>query len=217
MAGVAIVVTVLFTLPILLPVLYLTASRQTSRPDEKIAEITPGTQKIGELDFAYGDPDDLTFGPEGPTLNNMCVVLKLHLKPPEATEVNRILQSAHKRYQELEAQHTEQLRSGNNLNVTISPFREEAKSLLEQLWAELDSTLDEEQRVRARQHLPLGYLFGKNQFGQAKVTFMITKENDIFSHTTIVEWPDRSNTSMGSGKTLPGELQRYWEQSEMDK
>nr|NIP28857.1 hypothetical protein [Phycisphaerae bacterium]NIS54774.1 hypothetical protein [Phycisphaerae bacterium]NIU12374.1 hypothetical protein [Phycisphaerae bacterium]NIU60268.1 hypothetical protein [Phycisphaerae bacterium]NIV02127.1 hypothetical protein [Phycisphaerae bacterium] len=208
---------VVFTLPIILPLLYLVTNREVSWSDEKIAEIAPGIQNIGELDFAYGDPDDLTFGPDGPTLNNTCVVLKLRLEPPEATEVNRILKSAHKRYQELEAQHTEQLRSGNSLQVTISPFREEAKNFLEDLWTELDNVLDEEQRVLARRHIPLGYLFGKNQFGQAKIIFMITKENDIFSHTTTVEWPDRSNTGMGRGKTLPGELQRYWEEPEAEK
>lgn len=179
-------------------------------------EIAPGVQKIGQPYFPYGAQGDLTFGPEGPTLNDICV-LKINLKPQEATLVNSILQAAHKRYQELEARYTKQLRSGNSLKVTISPFREDAKSFLEQLWAEMDSTLDEEQRVLARKHLPLGYLFGKNQFGQATVIFLITKENDSFSHTTTVEWPDRSETGTGRSNKLPTELQRYWSQSATDE
>jgi hypothetical protein len=214
--GIAIVLTALITLPVLLPVLWLTTSRGVSRPQEEGVEIAPGIQTIGELAFAYGAQGDLTFGPEGPTLNDTCV-LKLNLKPQEATLVNSILQAAHKRYQELEAQYTEQLGSGNSLKVTISPFREEVKSFLEKLWAELDNTLDEEQRVLARKHLPLGRIFGKNQFGQATVIFIITKENGTFSHTTTVEWYDRSETGTGRGNKLPAELQRYWSQSTTDE
>jgi hypothetical protein len=101
--------------------------------------------------------------------------------------------------------------------VTISPFREEAKSFLEDLWTELDNVLDEEQRVLARKHLPFGYLFGKNQFGQAKVIFLITKENGIFTHRTTTEWPDKSSGGVGQSKTLPANLQQFWEQSEKDK
>jgi tRNA A-37 threonylcarbamoyl transferase component Bud32 len=69
-AGVAIVLMVLISLLIILPVLYLTASREVSRGQAEAltAEIAPGIQKIGELDFVYGTERDLTFGPEGPTL-----------------------------------------------------------------------------------------------------------------------------------------------------
>ncbi len=215
-AGVAIVLTALIALPFVVPALWLTTSRHVSRPQEEGVEIAPGIQTIGELAFAYGAQGEVTFGPEGPTLNDTCV-LKLNLEPQETTLVNSILQAAHKRYQELEAQYTEQLGSGNSLKVTISPFREEVKSFLEKLWAELDNTLDEEQRVLARKHLPLGYLFGKNQFGQATVIFIITKENGTFSHTTTVEWYDRSETGMGRGNKLPAELQRYWSQSATDE
>jgi tRNA A-37 threonylcarbamoyl transferase component Bud32 len=215
-AGVAIVMTVFITVPVLLPMLYLTLSRQTSRPDEIIVEIGPGIQKIGELAFAYGVEGEVTFGPEGPTLNDTCV-LKLNLESQEATEVNRILQNALKRYMELEGRYTQSLGAGNSLTVTISPFRQEAKSFLERLWAELDSTLDEEQRVLARKHLPLGQIFGKNQFGQATVIFLITKENGMFSHITTVEWPDRSHSGSGQSKTLPANLQRFWKPSETEK
>jgi tRNA A-37 threonylcarbamoyl transferase component Bud32 len=215
-AVIALILMAIVVLPVLLPALWMSVSRNTSRPDDEIVEIASGIKKIGELAFVYGVQGDLTFGPEGPTLKDRCV-LKLNLEPPEATVVNRILRTAHKRYQELEGRYTKQLRSGNSLKVTISPFREEAKSFLEQLWSELDSTLDEEQRVLARQHLPFGYLFGKNQFGQAKVIFLITKENSLFTHRTTTEWPDKSHGSVGQSKMLPVNLQRYWEQSEMDK
>ena len=212
-AVIAFILMVLIALPFVVPAIWMTTYRQTSRLDEEIA---PGIQKIGELDFAYGDQSDLAFGPEGPTLNDMCV-LKLYIEPQEATEVNRILQNALKRYMELEGRYTQSLGAGNSLTVTISPFRQEAKSFLERLWAELDNTLDEEQRVLARKHLPLGQIFGKNQFGQATVIFLITKENDMFSHITTVEWPDRSHSGSGQGKTLPANLQRFWKPSEKEK
>jgi len=192
------------------------ATGLVSRLQEETVEIGPGVQKIGDLDFPYGDPDDLTFGPEGPTLNDTCI-LKLNLKPSEAMEVNRILQAAHKKYLALEAQYTEQLRSGNSLKVTISPFREEAESFLEELWIELDNTLDTEQRVLACEHLPLGQLLGKNQFGQAKVIIEISKQNGAFDHTTTVEWPDRSEGGSGQSDKLPAELQRFWDQSPTDE
>jgi tRNA A-37 threonylcarbamoyl transferase component Bud32 len=219
-AGIAIVVTmlitVLITLPIILPLLYLTTDREVSRSDEKIAEITPGIQKIGDLDFAYGDPDDLTFGPEGPALKDTCI-LKLNLEPQKVSYINSILQDTHKRYHEIEARYTEQLRSGNSLKVTISPFREEAKNFLENIWSELDNVLDEEQRILARKHLPFGYIFGQNQFGQAKVIFLITKENDTFSYTSTIEWPNRSQTGSGRSDVLPADLQRFWEEPEAEK
>ncbi|MHC4656858.1 MAG: bifunctional serine/threonine protein kinase/MFS transporter [Planctomycetota bacterium] len=215
-AVIALILMAIMILPALLPALYLARSRHVSTPQEETVEIAPGIQKIGELAFAYGNPNDLTFGPEGPTLNDTCV-LKLNLEPQEATSVNSILQAAHKRYQELKARYTEQLRSGNSLKVTISPFREDADSFLRQLWAELDNTLDEEQHDLAREHLPLGQLLGKYQFGQTTVIFMITKENGTFSHTTTVEWPDRSHVGSGGGKTLPPELQRYWDQAATDE
>jgi hypothetical protein len=217
--AVAVIALILMATPvllILLPAIWVATDRHVSTPQEETVEIAPGLQTIGELDFPNGSPDDLTFGPEGPTLNDTCV-LKLNLEPQEATLVNSILQAAHKRYQELEARYTEQLRSGNSLKVTISPFREEAKSFLQQFWTDLDSVLDEEQRGLARRHLPLGYLFGKNQFGQARVIFMITKENGTFSHTTTVERPGRSSVGSGKGETLPANLQRFWSQSSTDE
>ncbi|MBA7620055.1 Serine/threonine-protein kinase PknD [subsurface metagenome] len=215
-AGIAIVMMALLTLPILLPALFMVTFRRVSGPQYETAVSAPGIRYFPP-NFPYGDEGDLTFGPEGLTLNDTCV-LKLNLKPSEAMEVNRILQTAYDRYPELEAQYTQQLRAGNSLKVTISPFREEAESFLEQLWVELDSTLDEEQRVLARKHLPLGLIFGKNQFGQARVIFMITKENGMFSYTTTCERPDgRTESGGGRNKTLRPGLQRFWEQSATDK
>lgn len=218
--AVAVIALILMpTLPLLLGLLsaiWVATDRQVSRPNYETGKIAPGLQTIGEMAFAFGAQGDLTFGPEGPTLTDTCV-LKLNLKPSEAAKVNIILQAAHKQYQVLEAKYTEQLRSGNSLQVTISPFREEAERFLEQLWTDLDSTLDEPKRALAREILPLGQIFGKNQFGQAKVIFMITKENGTFSHTTTVEWPDRKEVGSGRGNKLPAELQQFWEQSATDE
>jgi hypothetical protein len=209
-AVVAIILTGILMLPFILPAIWRVKSNIARQQHENVVT-GPGSGWF----FPNGSPDDLTFGPEGPTLNDICV-LELNLKPPEAMEVNRILQAAYKKYQELEAQYTEQLRAGNSLKVTISPFREEAEKFLEDLWTELDNILDAEQRELAREHLPLGQLFGMNQFGQAKVIIIISKENGTFSHATTVEWPDRSETGSGRGNKLPAELRRFWNQSSVD-
>ena len=215
-AVIALILTGILMLPFILPAIWRVKSNMVMQQGESTI-IAPGVQKIRGWFFPNGSPDDLIFGSEGPTLNDICV-LELNLKPPEATEVNRILQAAYKRYQGIEAKYTEQLRSGNSLKVTISPFREEAEKFLEELWIELDSTFDTEQRVLAREHLPLGRLLGKYQFGQATVIIMITQENGTFSHTTTVKWPgSRSDTSSGHGNKLPAELQRFWSQPPTDE
>jgi len=214
-AVVALILMGILMLPFILPAIWRVKYHVASQQEET-AVIAPGIQKIGELDFPNGSPDDLTFGPEGPTLNDTCV-LKLNLEPQEATLVNSILQAAHKRYQELEAQYTEHLRAGNRLKVTISPFRKEAVIFLQQFLTDLDSVLDEEQCVLYRRHLPWGYLFGRNKFGQAKVIIEISKENDTFTHTTTVEWADRSEVSSGQSDKLPAELQRFWDQAFTDE
>jgi hypothetical protein len=212
-AVIALILTVITMLPLILPALYM-ARASVVRLAPTSTVVAPGVQKINGWFFPNGSPDDLTFGPEGPTLNDICI-LKLNLKPPEVMEVNRILQTAYKKYPELEAQYTEQLRSGNSLKVTISPFRQEAERFLEDLWSDVDSKLDAEQHVLAREHLPLGQLFGMisvNNFGQAKVIIMISKENGSFSYSTTIQWDNRRQESRSSGKTLPVELQRFWSQ-----
>jgi hypothetical protein len=214
MAVVALVLTAILMLPFILPAIWRVKSNIARQQHETVVR---GVQKISQSYLPYGSTsNDLTFGPEGPALNDICI-LKLNLEPLEAAEVNKILQAAYPRYMALEGRYTEQLRSGNSLQVTISPFRKEAEEFLEDLWAELDSTLDMEQRELARERLPLEQLFGKYQFGQARVTILISKENGTFSHKTKVEWPDRSEESSGTGNTLPDELQRFWNKPEADK
>jgi tRNA A-37 threonylcarbamoyl transferase component Bud32 len=210
----ALILMGILTLPFILPAIWRVKLQAAGQRYDESRVIAPSVQKIGELDFPHGPTsNDLTFGPEGPTLNDICI-LKLNLGPSEAAEVNKILQSAFNQYLALEGRYTEQLRSGNSLKVTISPFRQEAASFLEELWIELDDTLDTEQRELARQHMPLGQLFGKYQFGQVKIIILISKENDTFSHTTTVEWPDnRSETGSGRGNELPAELRRFWSEA----
>jgi tRNA A-37 threonylcarbamoyl transferase component Bud32 len=207
-AGIAIVMTALLILPILLPTLFLATYRSVSVPHYENGVSTTGIHNFLP-NFPYGDEGDLTFGPEGFTLNDTCV-LKLNLKPSEVAEVNKILQAAYDQYLVLEGRYTQRLRAGNSLKVTISPFREEAKNFLKQLWVELDSTLDKEQRELACEHLPLGQIFGKNQFGQTTVIYNITKENGMFSYTIKHERSGKSTESVGRGKTLPAGLQRFW-------
>jgi hypothetical protein len=225
-AGVAIVLTALIALPFLLPALWLTISRQTWRPQEVsvVMHPAPGVQTIGELDFPYGTPEDLIFGPEGSTLSDQCVQA-LELELSEAAQVREILRRAYRQYLELERQNTQQYRAVNSLTVIISPFRQEAENFLKQLWADLDSILDEGKRALARRHLPLGQMFGTFQFGGPKVTIAVSKANDAFSYATVYEWPKgssrvggRSSVDMtGYSNTLPPEYRRFWEPSETDK
>ncbi|MDH4240518.1 MAG: bifunctional serine/threonine protein kinase/MFS transporter [Phycisphaerae bacterium] len=213
-AVVALILTGIMMLPLMLPAIWRVKSNVARQQHEAAVQ---GIKKIGQLYLPHGPTsNDLTFGPEGPTLNDVCI-LKLNLEPSKVAEVNRILQSTYPQYMALEGRYTEQLRSGNSLKVTISPFREEAESFLEELWIELDSTLDMEQRELAREHMPLEQLFGKYQFGQAKVIIEISKQNGAFDHTTTVEWPDRSEGGSGRSDKLPAELQRYWSQSATDE
>jgi hypothetical protein len=225
-AGIAIVMTALLALPILLPVLLLSTSRHVSGPQYEYETLVsaPGIQKIGELDFPYGTPQDLIFGPEGPTLSDQCVQA-LELELSEAAQVRDILRRAYRQYLELERQNTQQYRAANSMTVIISPFRQEADTFLEQLWANLDSILDEQKRTIARRHLPLGQMFGTFQFGRPEVTVAVSKTNDVFSFATVYEWPKGSSkigggTSVdmtGYSKTLPLKYRRFWEQSAADK
>lgn len=206
-AIIALILTGILLLPYMLPAIWRVKSNMARQQHEAAVR---GIKTIGQFYLPHGPTsNDLTFGPEGPILNDICI-LKLNLEPSKVAEVNKILQVAHKRYLDMEARYTETLRSGNSLKVTISPFREETEKFLEGLWDMMDSVLDEEQRALAREHMPLEQLFGKYQFGQAKVIIMITKENGTFEHITTVEWPDRSEESRGGGNTLPASLQRFW-------
>ena len=176
--------------------------------------------KIGQLDFPYGTPGYVTFAAEGPTLTDECAST-LGLEASQTMEVNSILRTAYTQYTELEAQHTQRYQAASSLVVVISPFRQEAEALLEQLWADLDSVLDEHQRALARRHLPLGQIFGIFQFGEPEVTIAISNTGSTFVYTTQYKWPKGSDRSgggtSGSGSTLPPEYHRFWNQTTTGK
>ncbi len=103
------------------------------------------------------------------------------------------------------------------MTVIISPFREETERFLEQLWADLDSVLDEQKRTLTRRYLPLGQMFGIFQFGGPTVTISVSQENGMFSYYTTYKWPKGSGksdkgTSSGGGSTLPPKYRRFWEE-----
>ncbi len=218
-AGIAIVMMVLLTLPIIFG--WRVFVRKTStRQGQPFIETNTVSEQFGQLDLLYGTPDDLTFEPEGPTLSDQCIQT-LELEPSEAVEVNNILRRAYRQYLELERQNTQQSRVVNILTVTISPFRQEAESFLKQLWADLDGVLDEQKRTLARRHLPLGQMFGTFQFGGPEVTIVVTEGFGTFIYNTVYKWPKgeskvvgRSSVDMaGMGRTLPPEYRRFWEDS----
>jgi len=198
-----------------------TSTRQSPRT---FVESYSSSEQASQLDLPYGTPEDLTFGPEGPTLGDGCI-RTLELEPSEVADVHKILRRAYRQYIELEKQNTEQSRNENGLEVIISPFREQAESFLEQLWKDLDGLLDERKRALARQHLPLGQMFGTFQFGGPKVTITVSKVNDIFNYATIYQWSkdvkklggSGVGDMTGSGRTLPPEYRRLWEESATDK
>jgi hypothetical protein len=224
-AGIAIVITALLTLPILLPTLFLAKSRSLMRQIPRISvESSSALEQVGQLDLPYGAPDDLTFGQQGPTLSDE-FTRTLELEPSEAVQMNEILRRAYRQYLELERQNTQQYRAGNSLAVTISPFREEAERFLKQLWTDLDSILDEQKCTLARRHLPLGQMFGTFQFGGPEVTIAVTKAAGTFIYSTVYKWPKgessiggKSSVDMaGMDRTLPPEYRRFWEESATDK
>jgi tRNA A-37 threonylcarbamoyl transferase component Bud32 len=200
------------------PVIF--SSTSTRQSPQISVESYSAPEQVSQLDLPYGTPEDLTFGPEGPTLSDQCI-RTLELEPSQAVEVNNILRRAYRKYFELERQNTQQYRAVNSLAVTISPFREEAERFLEQLWADLDSILDEQKRTLVRRHLPLGQMFGTFQFGGPEVTITVTEAAGTFIYSTVYKWPkgessivSKSSVDMaGSGRTLPPEYRRFWEDS----
>jgi len=224
-AGIVIVITALLTLPIILPALFLATSRSLMRQIPQISvESYSALEQVGQLDLPYGTPEDLTFGPEGPTLSDQCI-RTLELEQSEVAQVHKILRGAYRQYLELERQNTQQLRSEDGLTVIISPFREEAERFLVQLWADLDSILDEQKRTLARRHLPLGQMFGTFQFGGPEVAIAVTEAAGTFIYSTVYKWPKgkssivgKSSVDMaGMGRTLPSEYRRFWEEPATDK
>ncbi len=216
-AGVVIVITALLTLPIIRPALWLITSRSSTPQSPRVSvESYSGSERLAQLGFPYGTPEDLIFGSEGPTLSDQCIQT-LELELSEAAQVHKILRRAYRQYLELERQNTQQYRKVNSLTVIISPFRQEAESFLKQFWADLDSILDEQKRTLAHRHLPLGQMFGTFQFGGPTVTISVSKENGMFSYYTTYKWQKGSGesgkgTSKGGGSTLPPMYRRFWEE-----
>ncbi|MHC4496789.1 MAG: hypothetical protein ACYSYM_13300, partial [Planctomycetota bacterium] len=96
---------------------------------------------------------------------------------------------------------------------------------LEQLWADLDSILDEQKRILAHRHLPLGQMFGTFQFGGPEVTITVTEAGGTFIYSTVYKWPKGKSSiggkgsvdMTGSGRALPPEYSRFWEETATDK
>ena len=218
-----------FTLSMIFGWPVIVRSTSTRQSPQISVESFSSSEQVSQLDLPYGAPEDLTFGPEGPTLSDQCI-RTLELEPSEAAQVHKILRRAYGQYFGLERQNTQQNRAANGLTVIISPFREEAERFLEQLWADLDSILDEQKRTLAHRHLPLGQMFGTFQFGGPEVTIAVTEAGGTFIYSTLYKWPkgggmmggDMGGGMMGgkdvgdmtgSGRTLPPEYRRFWEDS----
>ena len=178
--------------------------------------------KIGGLDMPFGTWDYVEYGPAGPALSDQCSET-LDLKPSELLAVNEVIQGAYKEYLELEAAHTDRQRVGDSLNVTITPFREQALSILEQLWADLDNILDTRKQGIARRHLPLGRIFAvlEFEFGGPTVKFTFDKKRGAYDYEITRDWPEDSGVRDGgrSGRalTLPPEYQRFWDEPATDE
>jgi len=211
------IVTIVLALLVSAVLMLMMSSTQFNR-----LRLEGSAEKIGQLDFPYGTREYVNYGPAGPELTEQCVET-LDLKPSELLAVNDILRSAHQEYFELEANHTTKQRTGDHLEATISPFRDEALPFLEQLWTDLDEVLDTRQRAVARRHLPLGRMFGKLQFGEPTVTITIDKQGRTFLYETKYEWPKGSRKGGGSGggsgsnSTLPPECQRFWDETDTNE
>jgi len=204
------------------PVIFRSTS--TRQSPQISVESYSASEQVSQLDLPYGAPEDLTFGPEGPTLSDECIQT-LELELSQSAQVHKILRRAYRQYLELERRNTQQYRGVNSLTVIISPFRQEAESFLKQLWADLDSILDEGKRALARRHLPLGQMFETFQFGGPEVTISIMEAGGTFTYSTVYKWPKGESSisgrgvgdMTGSGSTLPFEYRRFWEEPATDK
>jgi len=170
----------------------------------------------------FGTWDYVEFGPAGPVLTEQCTET-LDLKPSESLAVNEIIQGAYKKYIELEAKHTDRLRIGDKLEVTITPSRDQALPILERLWAGLDNVLDARKQGIARRHLPLGRIFAVSEFefGGPTVTLAVRKETGAYNYEIKRDCPEDSGAGDGarSGRalTLPAEYQRFWDEPATDE
>lgn len=222
--GLIILVLVLLGSALLVPILMI-SSRESHRPRALITtrsnqSTQAPAQKIGDLDFPVGTWDYIDLGPAGPTLTDACAQT-MDLKPSELLAVNSILQKAYQSYLDLEAAHTNMQHSGDHLEATIAPFREQALVFLEQLWQDLDAVLDSRKQAIARRHLPFGRMFGLVQFGEPKVTMTIEREDNAFNYEIAYQWPKASGKQGGGGKgrmpTLPPECQRFWDRAQIEE
>jgi predicted Ser/Thr protein kinase/ribosomal protein L7/L12 len=220
---VGVIVTLVVVLAILVPVAYFFIFLATSRMPQtgRLNSRTDGSvHKMGQLDFPYGTSDYIEWGPTGPSLSEPCVET-LDLKPSELVAVNSILQSAHQKYSELEDSRTTKKRTGDHLEVTITPFRDEALAFLEQLWADLDEVLDIRKKAIARRHLPLGRMFGTFEFGEPTVTMVFDKQGGTFNYKITYQWPEGTGKSGGGMSGLTGvlspEYRRFWDDAQVSE
>lgn len=200
----------------------LTVRREVG-PGPSPQEVPYGFPDAAEQGLLHTGSESMASEPEGLTLIGSGIE-RLGLAESQTAAVRGILKTAYKDYLALESRHTQTQRMADSLTVTISPFREEAEAFLKQVWAELDEVLDEQQRVTARERLPLRQVFGTYGFGGPTVIIAISKVGGEFYYATTYKWPGQSDkgdkgdeVSSGMGKTLPDEYRRFWDETVLDK
>jgi tRNA A-37 threonylcarbamoyl transferase component Bud32 len=130
--------------------------------------------------------------------------------------VGEVFRSTEAEYLALESRFTKTNRelNGNQVKVTILPFKEEADQLEQRFWAKLEAILDRpDWRKQARELMPKkGFLF---PFGKEQARIEILQEEVRWYHGKVFRGqgePDMPLTEEFSGPQLPKMYERFWAQ-----
>ena len=196
------------------------AEFQTTDATPPPARSESSTEKAKPPEMPYGKAEDLIYEPNGPAITDQCAFV-IGLDPSQHKQVNTLIRNAYRRYLEIEAQHTRQRTIENGIISVISPFNEQARNIVRQLWTEIDAAIDDDKRPALHNRLPVGRIFGKMRFGTPTVTIKITKTQpgNTYLHTITCQSPGGiiDESPPGVSDVLPVHLQRFWKEPQPDK
>ena len=96
-----------------------------------------------------GAMEDFLRGPEGPALGKQFITA-LSLKKSQVLEVNKLIHESERNFIALERQHSESTTDTNgHVHLTIAPFPDDVKTLMDQMWIDLAKILDADQLAKA--------------------------------------------------------------------
>jgi hypothetical protein len=152
--------------------------------------------------------------------------MELTLKAEQS--VNELLQSIHQEYVQIEAQHTNYERRGEQRVVfTVAEFSEQLIELERRFWEQLDTLLTSQQRVIARADLRLNPVNLQLQTAGADVPLNLQAlfplghqecRVEIDKSGNLYQWTFYHGDSISSDRaaTPPAAIRRLWDLSQED-